>query len=528
MVVMRWLTMLAAGAVLAQTGPRPRVVRNPFSVIAGRVLDADTGEPIHEARVHIVCREAYGRVEEVTLVTTANGMFNARRMNEEGCAVSVLAEGYVASREDAERGAVKLAPASAGPAPPLRFGLHREAEVSGTVIDRSTEKPVAGLTVWAQWAGFERGKRILRAAADAVTTDAEGRFRLKRLPPGKYFVQVGQREQERIEGRARAEEKIAGYARGYWPDGAHEAAAPLWVYGGARLDAGAVFVERRPLYRAHAVIDVPVCSAGRKYRTVLWQQQGAGYVARASDVVACGAPFTVHNLTPGAWWVEARWEGAAAADADAVLEAVEVRDADVNVELRPLPALRIGLKMAGGGGEAMLVAEGLPGLAGAAERIVNGAAVLTAPAAGRLALHLVGLDEKQAVAGIRYNGGSTEDGVFMVNRSAPSQLVEVELTDKPAALEGEVRAGSLVVLAAWPAALRAEWPRTRRAVAGGDGTFSFPALAAGEYRVFAVDAGLRERLEEPGLLMRLIGNAREVRLGEGERLKTAISAVSPD
>lgn len=537
---MRCLPLMFAGMLLAQ-GPvrRPPLPRGMLD-ISGHVVDADTAQPLEGAAVTIRCMDDRFREQALTRLTPFNGTFQTRMHAEQGCSVSVLAEGYVQSREDAGRGPVRIPPDNAAAVRNLRFALHREAEVSGTMIDRATERPVAGLTVWAQWSEFERGKRKLRAAADAASTDAEGRFRLKRLPPGKYFLQVMQPEQERIEGRARAAEKLTGYARAFWPDGAHEAAVPLWVYAGARLDAGALLVEKRPFYRAHAVIRTPLCAAWRKYRTVLWQRQGPEFVARANDVLSCGAPFTVHNLTAGSWWLEARLEGALVAEADSVLELLEVRDKDLAVELQPLPSLKVQMKITGRGagelssGEAALIPAGGPVCAlPLPEKIERGSAVLAAPASEKAELRLLKLDSKLAVAGIRYNRGTADDGVFAPNRSAPSQLLEVEITDRPATLAGFVKdgerslAGALVVAAPWPSALRADWPRTQRTLASPEGAYAFTNLAPGEYRVFAIDAGLRAKLEEPGVLLRLIGNGETAELGEGGRARLDVKPVEP-
>lgn len=537
---MRWLLLLLAGVLPAQRPVPPRPFRAPISTIAGRVTDAGSGVPLTGAAVFVRCIGQRGAQEELTLLTSLNGTFSTRMFNEQGCVVSVRAEGYVESREETARGPVRIRPAAEGPAEYLSFALHQEAELSGTVIDRTTEKPVAGITVWAQWSEFERGKQRLRAAADAASTDAEGRFRLRRLPPGKYFLQLMRREQERIEGRARPAEKLDGYARTFWPGGADEAAVPLWVYAGARLDAGALFVERQPLYRIHASIRTPLCAPGRNYRTVLWQQQGPEFVPRANDALPCGVPFTVHNLTAGAWWLDVRLEGAAAPEADSALVPLEVRDQDLRVQVEPLPALKIQLKTTGRGAGALTSAAALLVPAGSPaffqpppEALERGVAVLAAPAAEKVELRLLRLDPQLAVAGIRYNGGSTDDGIFAPNRSAPSQLLEVEVTDHPSVLSGAVKdgqravGGALVVAAPWPSALRAAWPRTYRIFAAPDGAFSFPALAPGAYRVFAVDAGLRPKLEEPGVLLRLIGNAAGVELQEGGNTRLDLQPVEP-
>jgi hypothetical protein len=219
---------------------------------------------------------------------------------------------------------------------------------------------------------------------------------------------------------------------------------------------------------------------------------------------------------------------------------LEVRDQDLRVTLDPLPSLKLQLKITGRGAGALAAAAAVLVPAGAPASLQpppvtldRGVAVLAAPAVEKVELRRLNLDPKLAGTGVRYNGGSADDGIFAPNRSAPARLLEVELTDRPAILAGAVKdgeralAGALVVAAPWPSALRAEWPRTHRTLAAPDGAFSFPALAPGEYRVFALDAGLRTKLEEPGVLLRLIGNAPGVELPEGGAARFDLKPVEP-
>ncbi len=69
--------------------------------------------------------------------------------------------------------------------PPVRIHLGPESVVTGTVIDRATRAPVAGARV--------RVAPIQRFWPDTTTTvytDAAGRFRVTRLPPGNFTVRA--------------------------------------------------------------------------------------------------------------------------------------------------------------------------------------------------------------------------------------------------------------------------------------------------------------------------------------------------
>lgn len=61
----------------------------------------------------------------------------------------------------------------------LDFTLVPESILAGTVVDASTGAPVAGVTVGANAVDNS-------VFVDSTQTDAEGKFALARLPPGRY------------------------------------------------------------------------------------------------------------------------------------------------------------------------------------------------------------------------------------------------------------------------------------------------------------------------------------------------------
>ncbi|MBI5083852.1 MAG: carboxypeptidase regulatory-like domain-containing protein [Acidobacteria bacterium] len=380
-----------------------------------------------------------------------------------------------------------------------------------------------------------------------MTTDAEGKFRATPIPPGEYFLEVVQKEQEQIEERwmpLGARTPVEGYARLYWPGGGLlESASPMYLIAGARYEAGDIWVTKQPLLRVHGALTDGRCRADTKFRLVLWEKGSGSYLPRVNTLVSCNTRFTVKNLAEGNWVLEAGMQSQSSEETDAELVDLDVKppkegDPELELALKPLPPLLMVVKARGH----TALPEGVLAALSAVGRPLHDAPsfaapeagdrfVLPAPPAEKLELKLSGLPEKYAVKEITYNGGSTQEGVFTPNRQAPSQTLEVVLTDKPAKAGGVVKkgnkplAGALVVLASWPVALRAEWPRTVRVVAGEDGRYAFKALAPGSYRVFAVEFSLRRRLEFPGALLRMIGRAEELNLGEGDApvvdLKTA-------
>jgi len=539
------LVLLATVSALAQQPAGrpapPRNYRSPYFYVSvtGTVTDADSGEPIVGARVKLVTSQPNTRTREVEFVTKLGGRFGTSLSNDERLVIRVEADGYVDGLSALERGPVVIVPQRERERETVEFRLHRSAEIEGQLFDRDLERPVPGITVRAHWSVFDRGKRVLRPAGTATSSDAEGRFRFPGLPPADYFLEIVQKEQERIEERAIASRKPAeGYAREYWPGGGTlESAIPLQLPAGGRLPLGSIFIRKSPMYRVHATLTSPTCGETSRYRLQLWEHREGRLVLRSDLLAHCNSAFTIHNLLPGQWTLESELQGVFDFQAESSSTDFSVTDKDLELNLIPLPPLPIGYKLRGVDPNVtpVLKPKGRPEYTPGATELANRTKdlVLLAPPTESVQASIPKLPEQYCIREILYNGGTTDDGTFRVNRDAPSQLIEFTLSDKPASLSGRVVhkekpiAGAIVVLAPWPAALRAEWPKTTRTAAGDDGSFSFKGLAPGAWRVFAIEPGLRLKLEQPGFLLSLIGRAEEHTLAESANQTVELKPAEP-
>jgi hypothetical protein len=535
------LSVIAAIAALAQQPvgrpPLPRNYRTPYYSVSGVVRDADTNEPIVGARVKLQTQQQRLNLSEEDVVTKLGGAFSAIFRKEDRLWIRVDAEGYVESTADIERGPLVIVAQPGRDRESVEIRLHRAAEIEGQLFDLDLEKPVQSVTVRAHWSVWDRGRRVLKPAGEATSSNAEGRFRLTGLPPADYFLEIVQKEQERIEERAGANRKpIEGYAREYWPGGGMLGAAiPLQVLAGARLPLGGVFIRKSRMYRVHGELVSSVCRETMRYRMLLWEHREERFILRNNTLVPCNSTFTVHNLVPGRWTLETELQGVLPRQAESSSVDLVVNDKDQDLEVHPLFPLPIEGKLRGVRPEvkALLKPKGRPEYV-PPELPAREAAwdfIVLAPATEFAQITLPKLPEQYCIREILYNGGATDDGAFRVNREAPSQLIEITLSDKPATLTGRVIQkekpvpGAIVVIAPWPVALRTDWPKTIRTAAGDDGKFSFKGLAPGAWRIFAVHPALRQKLEQPGFLLGLIGRAEEYTLAESDvktvELKTA-------
>jgi hypothetical protein len=127
------------------------------------------------------------------------------------------------------------------------------------------------------------------------------------------------------------------------------------------------------------------------------------------------------------------------------------------------------------------------------------------------------------VKAVRYNGSAVRGNpsalVFALDPSAPSHSLVIEVDDKPGFVTGVVTERErpvtqpYVVLMPWPVRDPADmWP-IPSTTGDADGKFQFAGLAPGEYRILAVSSAVKDELNKPNVLERLLANAKKVELG---------------
>lgn len=148
--------------------------------LPGRVVDARNSRPVAGALAW------NDRDPGAFVMTDADGRYRLG-VPAEMTAIEVVAEGYLRAR-------VGATPARARLGRPLNLGLEPAAQLAGLVTGGG--RPIAGALVEAV-PHAARGERELdpRARAlDRAATDAEGRFRLRRLEPGQRYELRARRE----------------------------------------------------------------------------------------------------------------------------------------------------------------------------------------------------------------------------------------------------------------------------------------------------------------------------------------------
>jgi protocatechuate 3,4-dioxygenase beta subunit len=202
------LAALAVVLALAQAqvpAPPPGTAPAPTALLAGRVIDAATGQPVAGAVVTLIARPGRGTppltrlaegvkgqvaAEPVRVLVNADGRFTFTVVWPGLYDIAADKRGYVGGalgkfRHDGEGAPLEVT--GSAPRFDLTLRLWKHASISGRVIDEAGE-PIVGVNVYA----LRRtpGNQQFAVTGAAVRTDDRGAFRIGLLPAGEFIVAV--------------------------------------------------------------------------------------------------------------------------------------------------------------------------------------------------------------------------------------------------------------------------------------------------------------------------------------------------
>jgi hypothetical protein len=286
-----------------QTPPRDAPRKKPApAVVRGRVVASDTGQPLRRASV---CAFATERREVHYVTTDRNGRYEFADLPDGRYLVSVSKVGYVTLSYGQRR------PFPAGQALDIRagelvekldFALPRGGVIMGRVLDEFSD-PAGGVQVAALRSEFARGRRHLRAAAQATTNDI-GEYRLFGLSPGQYYVSASLPTDAVDESGDRS-----GYAPAYYP-GARSATEAQRLHLGTSQTLNEINVTLSPVHTAR-ISGSAIDSQGEPLAggsVTVGQPSDSAFESIRSPVRPDGS-FTVSNLVPGEYTLRVRTPG---------------------------------------------------------------------------------------------------------------------------------------------------------------------------------------------------------------------------
>jgi hypothetical protein len=277
--------------------------------ITGRVVSADTGNPVRRAQVRVNAPDT--RTNRM-VITDSQGRYEITGLPAARYRLQVSKAGYVTLEYGQARPFEAGKPLDVAEAQSLEkvdFSLPRGSVIAGRISDEYGE-PIADVSVQAMRYQFTNGQRQLVNAGRAGTSDDIGQFRIFGLMPGEYIVRASVRDNSAMAAAIVAGiEEPSGYPATYYPGttdvGLAQAVAvalgqelnsvafSLIPARLARISGSVLNSEGRPLAGA-AVLVRPVWGGG---------VGGPLNISGGNQVRADGS-FTLNSVPPGDYTLE--------------------------------------------------------------------------------------------------------------------------------------------------------------------------------------------------------------------------------
>jgi hypothetical protein len=432
---------------------------------------------------------------------------------------------------------------------PNILSLYRKIGISGRIFDPDLKRPVPNVRVSALRVAYSESGRTVLGPSDGAPTDEDGRFQLAGLSAGQYYLEVqpNQKIDERITlgfSKEDADKVELAYTQSRWPDFDPDKAVPIAFGGGGSFDAGDILLSRSPVFRARVALRTAACDAEEKVSVTLLLSRDGGRAIQARGQVPCDREFLITDLLPGRYQLDAGYlekfpDRRETADAD-----LEIVDRNVRMEL----VLQRGVDVTGRvtapsenwKPALSMIRVDLTSLFGLSSSDYSFAAVDSEGAFNLVncrvrdyRVSLKGLREDLLVKQMAYNGNLLPEGVLHFDPGAPVHSLTIVLSDKPAAVFGQVIGrdgplkGAVVVLVKWPLGPDNSVSYANTMYTAEGGGYRFGGLAPGGYRLFALSPTFSGNFAATGVFAKLLARAKDLRLDEGGMQTVTLEITEP-
>ena len=479
--------------------------------IRGRVVAADTGEPLRKAQVRATSAE----LRENRLATTDDkGVFEIKELPAGRFQLTATKGSFVQLQYGQTRpfeAGKPLEVADGQTIDKVEFSLPRGAIVTGRVVDEIGE-PADGVQVSAMRYGYVQGRRQLVSSGRSGITNDIGEYRIFGVPPGQYYVSATLRTLNPFDVSSG---DSSGYAPTFHPGTTNVAEAQRLTIELGQTRNG-VDVVLSPV-RLARITGTAVDSEGRPATgalTVAMSQGQGGISAYSGGQFRPDGSFTISNIAPGSYTISAGSLGANLGGGPAP----DVISASVTVAGEDIQDLRLmGVKRSTVTGR-VLLPQATPGAirastiqltatpmqpspivtltgSGATSRVNDDFTFEMRVAPGQQVIRLGGQPQGPTLKAVRINGTDVTDTGIDFRASEDVSGVEVELTTQVSELSGTVADArgrtvkdySIVVFARDSA----RWTLGSRYFGNGrpdqDGRFKVRNLPPGDYYAIALD-----------------------------------------
>ena len=298
--------VLVGTAAMAQAPARDQAPsrRGGTGVIRGRVVRADTGEPLRRVEVRVDEWSTENLSGPASTMTDAEGRYELTELAAGRYQLKARRGGYVEVAYGQRRPFERGRPLELGDGAVLQnidFALPPGAVVTGRVVDETGE-PVAYVSVSLERRRHVDGAKRL-VAESGGSTDDRGEFRIFGVPPGDYVIVA------RFEARDLGSRDRVRYVPTFYP-GTPVASEAQRVTVGPGQEVPGITIALA--HATTATLRGVVRSAGQDplgpFTFVMAREIGGpqAYGHTATAISANNGSFTIAGLLPGTYVVEAR------------------------------------------------------------------------------------------------------------------------------------------------------------------------------------------------------------------------------
>lgn len=301
--------VILAGAMVTPQQP-PRDQPSPpagTGVIRGRVVRADTGEPLRRAQVRVAGWSNRDLSGPAASMTDAEGRYELTQLPAGRYELSAKRGGYVEVAYGQRRPFERGRPLELGEGAVLEkidFALPAGAVVTGRIVDEAGEAVAHASVSLARRRYIDGARRLVDESGSS--TDDRGEFRIFGVPPGDYVI-VAKFEMMDFGTRDRMR-----YVPTYFPGTPHASGAQrVTVAVGQEVPGIVIALVRATTATIRGVVRASGDASIAPFTFVTAREIGGAqaYGHWAPAIAARDGSFTIAGLLPGTYLVEARAQG---------------------------------------------------------------------------------------------------------------------------------------------------------------------------------------------------------------------------